>query len=549
MDPSRGKSWKKQLQQQLPATVPSPSANKKAIRILPLGIKVRGNMGDNRKSKAHKISSKVQIQMAAKDEVTFETVTFKGLNGADWSQGKKIDKNQKPSANFKEMLLKLMCRSDLTQREHDNLKHASKGRGMKKTSLREGEWKCLLDVLKSRLIGASRASDIAIAQPLESLIQRTGSITVCIHTVLELIKISYCYGWNCQQQESPCSIALDLCLEPFDNSETCCENIFMWNEGILLPKSMSKIDRLAKGTVDYRINNMQKLDNQVQGPLAFRECFKVGRGSVYSLEANTKMEIVFEVVLVLEIAKDTNKSCSTESTIKAKALYFEEYFPNSVTVSMVQALKSVDWKNYGLHMKGIEVDNFGDASIEWEGLQTIVNLDIVLHRYKREYPPENMIDSVQVFRHLFFYKCLKRRKKAFSELVIVKNALGKALNELKENNPELFLSQRACKMKTYAPDLSRSISGLIMSSNDMNFKEECAHIVGVSLEDLCQEKLLSCINKKILDVINITDRNPTKRTANTDVQPTCEEPSKEECEDEVDNENNLDEYTSIWDFL
>ncbi|GLJ07010.1 hypothetical protein SUGI_0055340 [Cryptomeria japonica] len=218
------------------------------------------------------------------------------------------------------------------------------------------------------------------------------------------------------------SIALDLCLEPFDNSETCCENIFMWNEGILLPKSMSKIDRLAKGTVDYRINNMQKLDNQVQGPLAFRECFKVGRGSVYSLEANTKMEIVFEVVLVLEIAKDTNKSCSTESTIKAK-------------------------------------------------------------------------------------------------------------------------------MKTYAPDLSRSISGLIMSSNDMNFKEECAHIVGVSLEDLCQEKLLSCINKKILDVINITDRNPTKRTANTDVQPTCEEPSKEECEDEVDNENNLDEYTSIWDFL
>ncbi|GLJ35819.1 hypothetical protein SUGI_0719190 [Cryptomeria japonica] len=185
---------------------------------------------------------------------------------------------------------------------------------------------------------------------------------------------------------------------------------------------MSNIDRLAKGTVDYRINNMQKLDNQVQGPLAFRECFKVGRGSIYSLEANTKMEIVFEAVLVLEIAKDTNTSCSTESTIKAK-------------------------------------------------------------------------------------------------------------------------------MKTYAPDLSRSIFGLIMSSNDMNFKEECTHIVGVSLEDLCQETLLSCINKKILDVINITDRNPTKRTANTDVQPTCEEPSKEECEDEVDNENKLDEYTSIWNFL
>jgi len=130
-----------------------------------------------------------------------------------------------------------------------------------------------------------------------------------------------------------------------------------------------------------------------------------------------------------------------------------------------------------------------------------------------------------------------------SELKIVKDALGMAMDELKERNPELFLSQRASKMKTYAPELARSISGLIMSSNDMAFKEECASILGLSPTDLHQEILDSWINKKILDIIEMTDRDPNKI-----VQNTYEEPWNREQEEEDDNEDNVDECRSIWDF-
>ncbi|KAH9311827.1 hypothetical protein KI387_026862, partial [Taxus chinensis] len=113
------------------------------------------------------------------------------------------------------------------------------------------------------------------------------------------------------------TIVFELYLEHFGNSKAWCEHLFMSNESVILPKSMSNIDRLNKGLVDYRINYMQALDKQTQQPFAFRESFKVGRGSIRSLEAITNMEIVFEVVLLLEIAKDANTSCSTTPIVKA----------------------------------------------------------------------------------------------------------------------------------------------------------------------------------------------------------------------------------------
>lgn len=78
MDASGGKNWQKQLRQ-LPATVPSTSGNTKAVRILPSGVKVKGGMANNSKSKGKKVQPKVQQQMAAKNDVTMDTITFEGL--------------------------------------------------------------------------------------------------------------------------------------------------------------------------------------------------------------------------------------------------------------------------------------------------------------------------------------------------------------------------------------------------------------------------------------------------------------------------------------
>lgn len=82
MDASGGKNWQKQLWQ-LPAIVLSTSGNKKAVWILPLGVKVRGGMADSSKSKGKKVQPKVQQQMAAKNDVMMDTITFEGLTGTN----------------------------------------------------------------------------------------------------------------------------------------------------------------------------------------------------------------------------------------------------------------------------------------------------------------------------------------------------------------------------------------------------------------------------------------------------------------------------------
>lgn len=320
------------------------------------------------------------------------------------------------------------------------------------------------------------------------------------------------------------TIALELCLEQIDNSKSLSEILFMSNEGTILPKSMSTIDCLSSGIMEFKVKHGHVLDKQTHESCAFRDCFRIGKGITYRQEVTGLTENVLEVVLVLEIADTTGPSCLVEHIIKAKVLYFEDYFPSTVTPPTVQALSSVNWLKYGLTLRGIQVDNFGDAVIELEGMQTVAGFDIVLHKYQK--------------------KCLKKRKKTSSELKTIKDSLGMAMDELKESNPEHFLSQRASKMKAHAPELSRSISGLIMSSNDMAFKEECVSILGLPPTDLHQEILDHWIKQRILDIIEMTDRNPNKI-----VQNTYEEPWNREQEEEDDNEENVDECRSIWDFL
>lgn len=48
--------------------------------------------------------------------------------------------------------------------EIDAVVRGSKRRGMPRDFIREGHWRCIMDVTKSRLTGATRASDIALPQ-------------------------------------------------------------------------------------------------------------------------------------------------------------------------------------------------------------------------------------------------------------------------------------------------------------------------------------------------------------------------------------------------
>lgn len=62
------------------------------------------------------------------------------------------------------------------------------------------------------------------------------------------------------------------------------------------------------------------------------------------------------------------------------------------------------------------------------------------------------------------------------------------------------------QIRSYAPDLARTLAGLILSSNDSNFKEECVSLLGLECEEIETEIVNDCIKERIISVIELNDR-------------------------------------------
>ena len=94
--------------------------------------------------------------------VSFRAADFTRVFGIPGPQGKQVQP-KKISKDGKLFLIRLVC-GDLSEAEQAALAETSKGRGLKKTDIQEGPWRCLMDLVKSRLTGSSRASDISFPQ-------------------------------------------------------------------------------------------------------------------------------------------------------------------------------------------------------------------------------------------------------------------------------------------------------------------------------------------------------------------------------------------------
>lgn len=63
---------------------------------------------------------------------------------------------------------------------------------------------------------------------------------------------------------------------------------------------------------------------------------------------------------------------------------------------------------------------------------------------------------------------------------------------------------------SYAPDLARTIAGLILSSNDSEFQEECFSILGLQSQNIRNEIVEDSIQQKIISVIQMNDGKPLR---------------------------------------
>ncbi|XP_010251227.1 PREDICTED: type 2 DNA topoisomerase 6 subunit B-like isoform X2 [Nelumbo nucifera] len=285
-------------------------------------------------------------------------------------------------------------------------------------------------------------------------------------------------------------VAVELVVERMTGSR---ENFLLAKDDNLLPCPMSNIECLALGFQDYVLKHGNMFDKQCPACLSRREHLKVGSGVACSSDSLASTGQLMEAVVIFrELPDASSLSCLRECST-TKVIYFQDFLPSVIPQSPLNALRSIDWENYGLTIKTYVVGESGHAVIEWENLPPSTHIDIVLHCYHKKVKIPRTWQKTQVDRNL------------------AKKAVKLALDNLKERYKGTLLSAHAVKICSYALDLARTISNLILLSNDKEFQGECLSLLGLQPQQMGEGKEVEdCIQEKIIAVIEINDRKSRK---------------------------------------
>uniref|UniRef100_A0A0E0Q2G6 Type 2 DNA topoisomerase 6 subunit B-like n=1 Tax=Oryza rufipogon TaxID=4529 RepID=A0A0E0Q2G6_ORYRU len=210
----------------------------------------------------------------------------------------------------------------------------------------------------------------------------------------------------------------------------------------------SSIDRLVSGLKDYALSHANTSD-RCEACYMNRDRLKIGTGTAKYVDKRKAKGQLVEVVIMLA-PTSSDLSCWMTNCSSTQVLHFVEFIPCPISQSSLSALMSIDWQSYAT------------AVDEWKSSQ-----------------PE---------RHL------------------LRKALKSALFGLKADHAEDFLSCHGQKVREYVPDLAESIAGLILSSNDQEFQDECIALLGLgSDQDLTEGAVRSCISEKMNRIVEMND--------------------------------------------
>ncbi|EYU30233.1 hypothetical protein MIMGU_mgv1a025867mg, partial [Erythranthe guttata] len=250
------------------------------------------------------------------------------------------------------------------------------------------------------------------------------------------------------------------------------ENIVLHNECSTIPMHLANIDYLKLGLEDYVSKHGNRLVETCHSCFSTGKNLKVGTGVACSRANGQSGRQAMEVVIIIsEIPTSDLSSCFRNYGTRTEVLYFRDFSPCSMSQSSIDALISIEWKKFGLVLKSVGEQD-GVTLLEWENL-----------------PPRSHIDiNNQLDRSL------------------TRKAVKLALTALKKSNAGVLLSERAVKICSYAPDLAKTISALIMTSHDSNFQTECFSLLGLQSQENKNNVLEDCIKDKIISVVAKNDR-------------------------------------------
>ncbi|GLU21627.1 hypothetical protein SLE2022_377560 [Rubroshorea leprosula] len=319
------------------------------------------------------------------------------------------------------------------------------------------------------------------------------------------------------------NIVAELVIEQGDAPGSQHGDVFLANEYNSTLFSASSVERLKSGLEAYVLTHGKSLKNKCDSCFPTREPLKIGSGVACSMESHRSAGQIMEVVIIISESSVSSIPCLRLCNTKTEVLYFKDFSPSSVSASFPNALASINWRSYGLNL-GSVVDQGGSTLLEWENLPQYAHIDMVLHCYHKQYPTSchAMIPPAKL--------------KTQPDRNLIKKAVKLALDDLKERHCGLLLSSHARKICSYAPDLARTIAGLIVSSNDSHFQRECISLLGLHGQNVASGTIEDCVKEKIMAVIETNDRKPqkSKETAPYLFEDDClPEPyfQNEECEE------------------
>ncbi|KAE8023474.1 hypothetical protein FH972_009164 [Carpinus fangiana] len=281
------------------------------------------------------------------------------------------------------------------------------------------------------------------------------------------------------------NVAYEVVVEREDASGSRCKNLFLANEPYPPPFSASNLDRLKSGLEDYVLKHGNNSNKKCGSCFPSLECIKAGSGIACCTVDHRNAGRMMEAIILISEISETTSCCFRTCGAKSEVFYFKDFSPSSISPSSMKALTSIDWRSYGLTLASI-VNQGGHALLEWEGLPPYAHIDIV------------MIPSVG--------------QKTQLDRNLIKRAVKLALDDLKDKHAGVLLSAHALKIRSYAPDLAKTMAGLILSSNDTDFQEECFYLFGLQFQGVGGEIVEDCIKEKIISVIEMNDRKPHQRS-------------------------------------
>ncbi|KZV15595.1 hypothetical protein F511_20190 [Dorcoceras hygrometricum] len=273
-------------------------------------------------------------------------------------------------------------------------------------------------------------------------------------------------------------IAIELSVD--SGTESRHKSIVLENACSALPVDAANIDFLKLGFEDY-VSNGNRLVEVCHSCSSTGKILKVGTGVACSTgNQQNGGQVTDAVIIISETEVPAQTSCCFLHDRKTEVLYYRDFSPSSMPKSSLDALTGIEWKKYGLTLRSL-ADQDGLVLLEWENLPPCVHIDIVLHRYNRQKISNSGNSRV--------------------DRALTKKSIKLALKELKEKNIGVLLSERALKISNYAPDLAKTITGLILSSNDFNFQGQCLSLLGLQSQKSDRDTVERCIKDKLISVI------------------------------------------------